>query len=104
MATWSREDYTNVDGTLKSDTPKNTFQVDNYDVKKWRILPKSWMDKTGTKFLHPPNSPNYEKWSEGIFDRNFFPQSTWIEEPIGMLEMQSFSKFQLKPLHRQDIC
>lgn len=73
------------------------FQVDNYDEKKYQLLPRTWISKDGTRYLHPPanyksSGVSLEKWTATIYERHYYPESTWVESRLGTLEMKMFSK------------
>jgi len=97
---WCKDDYTNLDCTVEKNAPALTYQVDNYGEKKYRLVPKSWFSKNGTSYLRPPdnyksNKAFCDKWTATIYERHYYPESTWVESKVGTIEMSSFSKLQL---------
>ena len=90
--------YVGLDMQPSRNLPLLKYQIDNYDEREWRQVPESWFTPDLSRYKYP--SEDYKssgvlikKWTESIFDRNYYPRSEWPEHKTGTLEMKAFRKY-----------
>lgn len=102
--------YKNVDVTLKflKDMPTVTFFLvyslepnphdSSSQIEVLNMIPTTWMSDDNKTFLYPPldflpTSPT--NWSNRTFQRNCYPQSSWIEYKTEKLAIAKSSRYYL---------